>query len=181
MDLQIYLGYVKGRTVIYFQLYEFISDINNTYTDGRILRRLGSVQCICGSVLEMPKHETNCDVTTRESCISVSNYIVLGSPNSCCWIMNKNIKIFNNDGIIACQLLRRHFWAGNFEFGLSANQSSRFISRDSSQLTTDKSHHFLVNTAPYLAGNFDFLVRPANHRQGWGLSVTGLAPSRDLN
>lgn len=151
-----YLGYVKGRTVIYFQLYEFISDKSNTYTDGRILRRLGSVQCICGSVLEMPKHGTNCDVTTTEFCISVSNYIVLGSPNSCCSIMSKNIKIFNNDGIIACQLLRRHFWAGNFEFGLSANQSSRFSSRDSFQLITNKSHPFLVNTAPHLAGKFEF-------------------------
>ena len=43
MDLQMYLGYVNGRTVIYFYLYEFISDINNTFTDGWILRRLGSI------------------------------------------------------------------------------------------------------------------------------------------
>lgn len=168
-----YLGYVKGRTVIYFQQYEFISDINSTYTDGRIVRKLGSVQCICGYVLEMPQHETNCDVTTK-SCISVRNYIVLGSPNLYCWLMNKNIKIFNNDVIIECQLLWRHLWAGKFEFGLSANQSFRCSSRDSSQLTTDKSHPFLVNTTPHLAGKFEF-VASSQSQTGVGLVCNWLS------
>jgi hypothetical protein len=118
-------------------------------------------------------------ITTTESCISLNNYILLGSPNSYFLTTNNSIKLFNNDVLIACNLLRRHFWAGKIEFVVSANYSPRFSSRGGSELVTDKSHPSLANRATLLAGKFEFDASSQSH--GWGLSVIGLALSHDLN